>query len=162
MEDARTIPTNNEYRIEKDRLPVTLTLASGAKLSGTVFVQSYVQRRSGREQASDVLNSREPYFPLAGDDGETQLIAKDQVVEVEVSDDEDDALSAMIARTATVEITTISGATRIGAVYLEVRNDRPRLLDFLNQFDQRFLTLHAADGLRLINRRLIERVRPLG
>jgi hypothetical protein len=162
MEDAGTLSTN-EYRIEKDRLPVTLILASGAKLSGTVFVQSYVQRRSGREQASDVLNSREPYFPLAVDDGETQLIAKDQVVEVAVGPDvEGDALSAMIARTATVEVTTISGETRVGAVYLEVRNDRPRLLDFLNQFDQRFLTLHADDGLRLINRRLIERVRPLG
>ena len=163
MEDVpRVLRPSNEYRIEKDRIPVTVTLASGTRLSGTVFVQSYIQHRYGREEASDVLNARDPFFPLLAEDGETHLIAKEQVVEAEVAPDaEADALSEIVARTALVEVSTTTGFSRTGAVYLEVRNDRPRLLDFLNQFDHRFLVLHAETGVRLINRRLIERVRPL-
>ena len=67
----------------------------------------------------------------------------------------------VVARTARVEVITSDGSARSGDVFLEVRNDRPRLLDFLNQFDHRFLVLHGDTTLRLINRRLIERVRPL-
>ena len=152
----------NEYRIEKDRVPVLVSLVSGARISGTLFVQPYMRHRYGREDASDVLNSREPFFPLATEDGETVLVAKEQVADVEVgAEPEVEAQSQIVARSVNVEVTTAYGAKHNGTVYLEVRNDRPRLLDFLNQFDHRFLSLHTGDGVRLLNRTLIEQVRPV-
>jgi hypothetical protein len=44
---------------------------------------------------------------------------------------------------------------------LEVRADRPRLLDYLNDIHQRFLMLYSDNGVRLVIRELIERDRPL-
>jgi hypothetical protein len=49
----------------------------------------------------------------------------------------------------------------VGTVMLELPTDRPRLLDLLNDTRERFLTLYTSDGVRFINRALIERVRPL-
>ena len=43
----------------------------------------------------------------------------------------------------------------------EMPAERPRLLDFLNRYAQRFLTLYSAGGIRLINRELIERVKTM-
>ena len=154
---------SDDYRIEKSRLSVVIMTAGGERMAGELFVQPFARYRSGPEQAPDIMNGSEPFFPFATDDGETVLIAKDLVREVEIpatsdSGEGDDSLGA---RSAMVELTLVEGATVSGAVFLQVPYDRPRLLDFLNRYDRRFITLHAPDGTRLVNRRLVERVRPL-
>ena len=154
----------NDYRLEKDRLPVVVVTTDGESMAGELFVQPYSRFRMGPEQAPDVMNGPEPFFPFATDDGETVLIAKEHVREVEVSaadglPNEQDPTTG--ARRALIEVTLADGAVFTGAVYLEVPFDRPRLLDFLNRYDRRFITLHGPAGVRLVNRRLIERVRPL-
>ncbi|MFL5576423.1 MAG: hypothetical protein ACJ79S_10690 [Gemmatimonadaceae bacterium] len=154
----------NDYRIEKDRLPVVIVTADGARMSGELFVQPYARFRMGPEEAPDIMNGGESFFPFAMEGGETVLIAKDHVREVELAPTAaapDDLDPATGARRAMIEMTLVDGAVISGAVYLEVPFDRPRLLDFLNRFDRRFITLHDAGGTRLVNRRLIERVRPL-
>lgn len=153
----------SEYRIEKGRTSVLLSLAGAAALSGEMFVQSYSRRGDGPENPEDILNDDEPFFPLALDDGNTLLVAKDQVLEAHIEEDplnEELAMSGAV-RAVSVELTLAGGTTRTGTLYLEVRADRPRLLDFLNKYDQRFFLLHSSDGVRLINRHLIEHVRPL-
>jgi hypothetical protein len=45
-------------------------------------------------------------------------------------------------------------------VLLELPAGQPRVLDFLNRLSDRFLVLYAAEGTRLVNRALIERVHP--
>jgi hypothetical protein len=153
----------NDYRIEKDRLPVVVVTADGVRMAGELFVQPYARFRMGPEQAPDIMNGSEAFFPFAVESGETVLIAKDHVREVEVADAgaDDDLDPSTGARRAMIEVTLVDGTVVTGAVYLEVPFDRPRLLDFLNRFDRRFITLHASGGARLVNRRLIERVRPL-
>ena len=151
---------NSDFRIEKERLPVTVTTESGERLSGEMFVQSYARRRLGREEAVDVLNDNDPYFPLALPDESMLLIAKQRVRDVEVPVGEGPG-EGTGARPVTVEIVVAGGDAFLGEVRLEVPFERPRLLDFLNRLQQRFITLHTADGIRLINSRLIERVRPL-
>jgi hypothetical protein len=64
------------------------------------------------------------------------------------------------ARRVPVELTLTDGAIRTGEVYLEMPEQRPRVLDFLNRYAQRFVVLYAAGGVCLINRSLIEHVRP--
>ena len=151
----------SEYRIEKYRLPVAVTLLGGERLAGDVFVQSHARYRAGPEDAGDLLNSAEAFFPIAAD-GDTHLIAKEMVAEVEADlIGEDDALRRGSAAYALVEVTLADGTVRTGSVFLEAPIERPRLLDFLNFHTLRFITLHTVDGARLINRRHIARVRPL-
>ena len=154
----------DDYRIEKSRLSVVVVTAGGERMAGELFVQPFSRYRMGPEQAPDIMNAAEPFFPFATADGDTVLVAKDQVREVEIAfgdGEEGEPESAAGARCALIEVTLSDGAAVTGSVYLQAPTDRPRLLDFLNRFDSRFLTLYAPGGARLVNRRLIERVRPL-
>ena len=153
---------SSEYRIEKERLQVVVTTTAGERIPGELFVQAYTRYRMGREEPRDVLNDHEPFFPLATLEEGTFLLAKDNVREVEVAGEMDDDIATTIgARAQEIEIVLSGGIVRTGAIFLEVSSDRPRLLDFLNRVHDRFLTLHTPDGVRLVNRRLVERVRPI-
>jgi hypothetical protein len=151
------------YRIEKERLSVYLTLASGDQVDGSIFVQPLPYGYGGHEQAIDVFNGVEPFVPVQTESG-VVFIAKESVAEVAGLEDEEAALDEMrrvSARSAALEITMRGGATRTGSVLLEMPSDRPRLLDFLNRYKERFLAVSCESGLRLVNARMIERVRPL-
>ena len=156
----------NDYRIEKSRCQVAVTTLDGERLVGDVFLQPFAHRRAGPEAPEDLLNDDDPFFPLALADGSgTLLIAKDRLREVEVPDEGDagdpEAYAAMGIRLAAVELTLLGGIVRSGTVKLELPYERPRLLDFFNRYARRFLVLHGEDGVRLVNRRSVERVRPL-
>jgi hypothetical protein len=152
----------SEYRIEKFRYPVIVTMAGGERIEGDMFVQAYARFRTGPEEPPDILNGDEPFFPLVDGRGDTLLIAKDQVMEVEaVVTEEDDEFRRAGLRPEMIEVTLVGGSALQGAVHVEVAADRPRLLDFLNRFDERFLLLQTTDGVHLVNRRYIARVRPL-
>lgn len=155
-------PQMSDYRIEKIRCPVVVRMHSGETVTGEIFLQPFVRPGGGDERPQDILNGRDPFFPLALEDGDTLLLAKDQVLEVAIDhgDDVDDAIEAL-ARPMVVEIRLTSGDKRAGAIFLELPSERPRLLDYLNREDERFLTLHGTERRFLINRREIEHVRPL-
>lgn len=148
-----------DFRIDKLRVPVSLIMLGGEELNGNMFVQQVSPNRSGREEIPDVLNGKEAFFPLAQEGG-TLLVAKDQVREVVVRGDFSAAFVETGARRVPVELTLTDGAIRTGEVYLEMPEQRPRVLDFLNRYAQRFVVLYAAGGVCLINRSLIEHVRP--
>lgn len=150
-----------DFRITKVRLPVSLIMLGGEELGGEMFVQSVSATGHGREEIPDILNNEEPFFPLARAGG-TLLVAKDQVREVVISGDQfADSFLATAARAEPVELTLTDGSVRTGKVYLEMPTARPRLLDFLNRYAQRFVMLYAAGGVCLVNRTLIEHVRPV-
>lgn len=152
----------NTYRIEKDKLAVSLRLKGGENYHGFIFVQPSMHRHLGREEPVDVLNSAEPFFPFVTNDGETLLVSKDDVVEAwPVNETEADALRRANGRSVVLEITLADGAVRKGAILVEMPAYKTRPLDFLNQHDNRFLTLFAGDTIRLVNMRCIERVREL-
>jgi hypothetical protein len=150
-----------DFKIEKDRRTVQLQMLGGEQLCGDMFVQRVSQHHIGCEQIPDILNAPEPFFPLVRT-GDTLLVAKHQVREVELSDDNgQEAQVAPVLRAEAVEVTLRDGTVRAGRCYLEMPNERPRLLDFLNRYAQRFVTLYTSGGIRLINRELIERVRTI-
>ena len=152
----------NEYRIEKLRCPVTVVLAGGERIEGDLFVQASVPFRLGPEEPSDVFNSADPYVPIAEHSGEILIIAKSRVAEVETgAPSEQDELRIAGLRPTGIEVTLAGFPPCTGFLHIAVRNDRPRLLDYLNALDQQFLMLYTTDGVRLINRAMIERVRPL-
>ena len=152
----------SDYRIEKSRCPVVVTTHSGESIPGEMFLQPFGHRDGGMERPLDILNSDEPFFPLALSENETVLIAKEQVVEVSIDHDpSDSAESEVLSRPTVIEVRLISGATHAGAIFMQLPLERSRLLDFLNRDSQRFLTLYGTERRLLINRRVIERVRPL-
>ncbi len=151
-----------DYRIEKQRLAVTVTLASRDAVRGHIFVQPSTYASHGHSGPRALFNGTEPFFPVELEDGGVRLIAKAHVADV-AGDAEliTEDMRALTGREAMVEITLSCGNAYVGSVLLQLPSDRPRLLDLLNDTRERFLTLFTSDGVRFINRALIERVRPL-
>jgi hypothetical protein len=150
------------YRIEKERLQVTLTMLGGAEVRGFIFVQPRPQGHTAHAEPAALFNDREPFFPLELESGEVLLVSKDRVLEISgFALAEEDEMIRASAPMALLEITLAGGITHYGSMRLEVRGGRRRLLDLLNSSTQRFLVLYTDNGIRLVNRALIESVRPL-
>ncbi len=150
------------YRIEKERLAVTLTLIGGEVVEGRIFVPAPLLGHAGELDPASVFNDRDLFFPLELANGEVLLMCKARIIEVAglpLGDDPDDVRGS--APMSLLEITLAGGITHFGSMRLEVRADRPRLLDYLNDCNQSFLTLYTDQGVRLVNRAMIESVRPL-
>jgi hypothetical protein len=153
-------PMNNDYRIQKERLAAVVVTVGGERMTGELFVQASPRNRYGREEAADILNSAEPFFPMLTNAGELYLLAKERVREVE-SREPMPAEDWQIGAPATIEVWLTGGAVHTGNVYLESLSGRTRVLDYLNRVGERFLLLYTASGTLLLNRSFIERVRPL-
>jgi hypothetical protein len=151
---------NNDYRIEKDRLAAVLVTVGGERVAGELFVQASPRNRYGREEAADILNSAEPFFPMLTSDGQLFLVAKERVRELE-SRDPMPTDEWQIGAPATIEVMLTGGSVHQGNVYLESLSGRTRVLDYLNRVGERFLLLYTTRGTVLVNRSFIERVRPL-
>jgi hypothetical protein len=152
--------TWNDFRIEKEHVAVSITMFGGETLSGYVFAPQ-IYPPGGVEEPLQLLNEAEPFFPLGLATGEVLLIAKHRVVEITLDDQPSGEELPGSAPTALLQLTLTGGTTYVGSVRLEVRAKRPRVLDYMNHCTVRFMALRTDDGVRLINREMIERVRPL-
>src|ERR1035437_1138018 len=72
----------SDYRIEKVRHRVELTLASGLRLEGDIFLQAFARFRAGPEEPLDVLNDSAPFLPLVLPSEELLLVQKSQIAVV--------------------------------------------------------------------------------
>jgi hypothetical protein len=150
-----------DYRIEKVRRQVEVTLANGLRLDGDVFVQAVCRFRDGPEEPLDLLNDDEPFLPLVMPTGEAYLVQKTQIAVVGTSLPEgDDALERGVVGMH-VECTLIDGSSHVGSIFPEARENRQRLVDALNDSRTRFLALFTIEQLRLVNRLHIAYVRPV-
>src|SRR5258708_9970093 len=97
----------SDYRIEKVRRRVELTLATGEKLEGDVFLQAFARYRAGPDEPLDVLNESDPFLPLALPSGELLLVQKAQiaVVTTELPDRDDAAETGLVGMNITVTLT---------------------------------------------------------
>ena len=154
----------NLYRVETVRRSVSLTMIGGEILRGSVFIHSSSHRPFELEDVSELFNSGEQFFPLELETEEVILVSKARVAEVTDGggeDASDQPRSGSPAPTALLQVVLIGGEVRVGSIRLEARPDRARVLDYLNRLNARFLTLYTSNEARLINRSLIDRVRPL-
>lgn len=147
----------SEYRIDKLRRELSVMLKDGSRLEGDVFLRPVSRHRSRPEDPADLLNDPDPFFALVRS-GETILVSKAQVASAVTTVDEDDALDTG-ALGVIVEVTLHDGSICDGSVFLESRNDRPRLLDFLNAYRERFLPLVSPGQMLLVNIDSIAHVR---
>ena len=149
----------SDYRIEKVRRPVEVILANGHRLDGDVFVQTSTRFGTGPEEPLDLLNHDEPFLPLVLTAGDAFLIHKTQIAVVGTRLPEgDDAIDRAVVGMR-VELTLMDGSAHVGSIFPEVRADRQRLIDVLNDLTPPFVALFATEQLRLVNRRHIAYVR---
>lgn len=152
----------SDYRVEKHRTAVVLVTSSGERVAGDVFLQPYVAHRHGPEEVGDLLNSPEPFFPLRCADGAIRFYPKDRVLQVELHDaPPEDDYRRMGAREALVELTPPVGESYRASIFYEVPTARPRLLDYLNRLEGRFMLVHTPSGCRLVNWAQLDSLRPL-
>ena len=152
-----TLPTHSsQYRIEKLRRPLSVVLLDGTRIEGDVFLQSATRLHRRPESPADMLNDDDPFFALMRE-GEAILVAKKSVARAETSlePQEDDVYAPGIP----VEVTLTDGATCTGSIFPETRAGRPRLLDFLNTYRDRFLPVVDARQVILVNTSTIAFVR---
>jgi len=159
-----TSDTANLYRIETTRKAVILTMLGGEEVRGNVFIHFSSYRPFELEDVSELFNADSPFFPLELDSDEVILIAKERVAEVAA--DRGEAPSDLAPRdppspTALLQVVLVGGEVRLGSIRLDAPPARARVLDYLNALTSRFLTLYTSNEARLINRSLIDRVRPL-
>jgi hypothetical protein len=159
-----TSESANLYRIETTRKAVILTMRGGEELRGNVFIHFSSYRPFELEDVSELFNADTPFFPLELDNSEVILVSKERVAEVAA--DHGDDYSDQPPReaptpTALLQIVLVGGEIRLGSIRLDSPPARARVLDYLNALTSRFLTLYTSNEARLINRSLIDRVRPL-
>ena len=158
-----TSDSANLYRIETAQKAVILTMLGGEELRGRVFIHPSSFRPFELEDVSELFNSDSPFFPLELETGEVILVSKERVAEAAADrgDDASDHPREVPAPTALLQIVLVGGEVCLGSIRLEAPPDRARVLDYLNALTSRFLTLYTSNEARLINRSLIDRVRPL-
>jgi hypothetical protein len=151
----------SDYRIEKLRRRVEVTLGDGRRLDGDVFVQAGARFHAGPEEPLDLLDNDDLFLPLVMPTGEAFLVQKTQIAVVGTDlPDGDDALDRGVVGMR-IECTLIDGSSHVGSIFPEVRANRQRLIDVLNDLEHRFVPLFTADQLRLVSRLHIAYVRPV-
>ena len=151
----------SDYRIEKTRRRVDVTLANGRRLDGDVFVQPFARFRTGPEEPLDLLNADEPFLPLVLTNGDLLLVQKAHIAVVGTNfPAEDDSVERGVVGMH-VELGMTDGSNLNGSIFPEVRMGRPRLVDILNDTKQPFIALFAADQLQIVSRAHIAHARPL-
>ncbi|HEY2026488.1 MAG TPA: hypothetical protein VGG78_05735 [Gemmatimonadaceae bacterium] len=150
----------SDYRIEKVRRRVEVVLANGQRLDGDVFVPPLARVESEHEPL-DLLNDDVPFLPLVLPSGDAYLLQKSHIAIVGMRLPEgDDAVERGLVGMH-VEVTLIDGSSHAGSIFPEVRANRQRLVDVLNDLSQPFLALFTTEQLRLVSRLHIAYVRPL-
>lgn len=147
--------TQNEFFIEKEQLPVAITMATGEELCGSLFIQPTWRRPSIEFDAPVLLHLPDAYFPLQLASGKTRLIAKAQVVLMRGTGKSDETGDESLGDPAPVVIRCSNGMVVRGQLYIARVTSNMRVLDYLNRSAEEFILLHEDDGAVLVNRRHI-------
>lgn len=145
----------NEFFIEKEQLPVQITMVTGEELEGSLFVQPTWRRPSIEFDAPVLLNLPDAYFPLQLANGKTRLIAKAQVVFMRGNTADSDNAMEEFGDPAEVVIRCTNGIVIQGELRIARVTSNMRVLDYLNRSAEEFILLHQGRNAILVNRRHI-------
>lgn len=145
------MPTqNNEYFIQKHRIPVVLALVTGERLSGHLFTQASHRGLSALEDAPEYLNGADRFLPL-GLGERARLIAKAHILSAETSR-EHVAATDTFGLPVRVAVTMVNGAVHEGQIVVEQVVAHMRVLDHLNHATEQFISLFTEEYVTLLNR----------
>ena len=147
--------THNEYFIEKEQLPVEITMVTGEELTGSLFVQPTWRRPSIEFDAPVLLNLPDAYVPLQLANGKARLIAKAHLVLMRGTSAEAAQGMEELGDPAAVVMRCSNGVIVRGNLMIARITSATRVLDYLNRSAEEFILLHESDGVVLVNRRHI-------
>lgn len=150
----------SEYRVEKVRQRVDLTLINGVHLAGDIFLQAATPHHVGPEEPVDALNAEAPFLPLEQPSGDVVIVQKSHIFTLITRLPERDDTVELGVLGMHVEFTLSDGGVWAGSVFPEQPADRPRLVDFLNDTPRRFIALFTRDRAVVVNREHVSFARP--
>jgi hypothetical protein len=142
----------SEFRVEKLKHNLELTLITGEKMVGTVFLEPIARNHAGPQDPRELLNDPDPFFPFETN-GALILLAKDQVKLAKYPHPK----GPLPLRMTEARIILSDGQTVDGLIVIEARTEADRFLDHLNHFDGRFLPMLTGNHITqvLVNHRMI-------
>ena len=148
---------HNEFFIEKEQLPVEVTMVTGEEFTGSLFVQPTWRRPSIEFDAPVLLNLPDAYLPLQLPDGRTRLIAKAHIVLIrgQSTSPDSERQDEEYGEPAQVVIRCTNGIVVQGLLRITRVTSNSRVLDFLNRSAEEFIQLHEGKVTVLVNRRHI-------
>jgi len=146
----------SEFKVEKLKHNIELTLVTGERMVGTVFLEPMARHHTGAQDPRELLNDDEPFFPFETN-GALIFIAKDQVKLAKYPHGK----APLPLRVTEARVILADGQTVDGAIVIEARTEADRLLDHLNHFGGRFLPMLTANRITqtLVNCRAIVGIR---
>jgi hypothetical protein len=149
--------THNEFFIEKEQLPVEITMVTGEELTGSVFVQPTWRRPSIEFDAPVLLNLPDSYLPVQLPDGRTRLVAKPHIVLMRgrSTTDPSDLTDEELGEPAQVVVRCSNGIVVQGVLRITRVTSNMRVLDYLNRCSEDFIAVHEGSATVLVNRRQI-------
>jgi len=150
---------SGELRVPVAALPAVVALASGASMSGRIYVPAVASRHGGPTRPVEWINDGPAFFPFLPDEADRPvLLNKAAVLALTVpawSDEPDpDEVVPAPQREVVVEC---GAATFRGRVALDLPAHQGRLLDVLN-LAAGFLTVCDGGSHHLVNKRHVVRV----
>src|SRR3954469_19771921 len=115
--------STSEFRIEKVRQDLEVTLSSGEKLNGTVFLEPVARTHAGPQNPRELLNEETAFFPFDVK-GNLVLVAKDHVKHVTYKSGWQTPV--LSPTTVGVRLLLSDGSSVDGAVEVEAKSEAVR------------------------------------
>jgi hypothetical protein len=143
----------NEYKVEKDRFSVTVSLVDGSTVEGWMYLSHHAAHHDGPETVPDLLNQDELFLPIHVEGQRTQLVNKGHIVMVSFVFDDKEWWTRSLENASIHEV--VLQLTKHGRLEGRFISFLPRyarrVKDYLNQFEA-FLELRKDGSRHLINK----------
>ena len=143
----------SQFRFEKHQVAASLSLTTGATISGCFFVASSLATHGGPERVGDLLNADDGFFPFQSDDGTTGQYNRTHVVLVMLPSgvaEEELEPGYLVALRRAVTLTLSTGTTIEGTVLVSGPAGHERLSDYVRN-SKDFWYVVTSDGTVIVN-----------
>ena len=144
----------SDYKVPKERARVRLDLGASGVVERVLFLSPSAQTHRGRETASDLLGSPEPFLPVLEEGNGLVLLRKDAVRWVLVEEPAEVEWYFYEARlgapTHRIRCRFAEGEPLVGTLYAIAPEGGQRVSDVVNR-ETGFLPLETDSGLHLVN-----------
>jgi hypothetical protein len=151
---------SGSYRVPKRPVCVELRTILGGAEPVTVFLGERAETHSGPETPLDLFGAAGVFLPVSLASGEIRFLARDQIVCVALPPEPEAEPEPFYGRVVKVSLVLTNSERLEGGFAYACPEALSRLQDFLNQ-SGRFVELHSADGVVLVNKRHIAHVSEL-
>ena len=148
----------DELRVPTIRQAARLLYRDRRQVDGALFLPAAAQRHDGPSRAAEVLNGREPFFPLLPDGGGAPaLVNKDALLLVSLRRGPTGQADGGSVPRRRVRVEMDGGVEVEGDVELDLPETGRRVLDLLNR-DESFLRVEGDQWEHLVRKAHVLRV----